>query len=79
VTFLYMGLTGPGTPNYGRVDPDNCFKSDRWKFTLLLPFVTLYIHPTFVVGVTICHWMKPHLLRKVTSVDYMRKDIGPGL
>jgi ATP-dependent DNA ligase len=29
VTFLYMGLTGPGTPNYGRVDPDNCFKSDR--------------------------------------------------
>jgi DNA ligase-1 len=29
VTFLYMGLTGLGTPNYGRVDPDNCFKSDR--------------------------------------------------
>jgi len=29
VTFLYMGLTGKGTPNYGRVDPDNCFKSDR--------------------------------------------------
>jgi len=29
VTFLYMGLTGLGTPNYGRVDPENCFKSDR--------------------------------------------------
>lgn len=29
VTFLYMGITGLGTPNYGRVDPDNCFKSDR--------------------------------------------------
>jgi len=29
VTFLYMGLTGPGTPNYARIDPSNCFKSDR--------------------------------------------------
>lgn len=29
VTFLYMGLTGLGTPNYGRVDPNNCFKADR--------------------------------------------------
>lgn len=29
VTFLYMGLTGLGTPNYGRVDPDNCFKTDK--------------------------------------------------
>lgn len=29
VTFLYMGLTGLGTPNYVRIDPDNCFKSDR--------------------------------------------------
>ena len=29
VTFLYMGLTGLGTPNYARIDPDNCFKSDR--------------------------------------------------
>ncbi len=25
-TFLYFGLTGLGTPNYARVDPDNCFK-----------------------------------------------------
>lgn len=29
VTFLYMGFTGLGTPNYARVDPDNCFKADR--------------------------------------------------
>ena len=29
VTFLYMGLTGLGTPNYARVDPDNCFKTDK--------------------------------------------------
>ena len=29
VTFLYMGLTGLGTPNYGRIDPENCFKADR--------------------------------------------------
>ena len=29
VTFLYMGLTGLGTPNYARIDPDNCFKTDR--------------------------------------------------
>jgi ATP-dependent DNA ligase len=29
VTFLYMGLTGLGTPNYVRIDPDNCFKTDR--------------------------------------------------
>lgn len=25
-TFLYFGLTGLGTPNYARVDPNNCFK-----------------------------------------------------
>lgn len=29
VKFLYMGLTGLGTPNYGRVDPDNCFSVDK--------------------------------------------------
>ena len=29
VTFLYMGLTGLGTPQYARIDPSNCFKSDR--------------------------------------------------
>lgn len=29
VTFLYMGLTGLGVPNYARVDPNNCFKVDR--------------------------------------------------
>jgi ATP-dependent DNA ligase len=29
VTFLYMGLTGKGTPNYARVDPDNCFSVDK--------------------------------------------------
>jgi len=29
VTFLYVGLTGLGTPNYARVDPDNCFKTDK--------------------------------------------------
>jgi len=29
VTFLYMGLTGLGTPNFARIDPDNCFKNDR--------------------------------------------------
>lgn len=29
VTFLYMGLTGKGVPNYARIDPSNCFKSDR--------------------------------------------------
>jgi len=31
VTFLYEGLTGkiPRKPNYGRIDPDNCFKADR--------------------------------------------------
>lgn len=27
VTFLYMGLTGKGTPNSARIDPANCFKS----------------------------------------------------
>jgi len=26
VTFLYMGLTGLGTPNYARIDVNNCFK-----------------------------------------------------
>jgi ATP-dependent DNA ligase len=29
VTFLYMGLTGLGTPNFARVDPSNCFKIDK--------------------------------------------------
>jgi DNA ligase-1 len=29
VTFLYMGLTGLGTPNYARIDPLNCHKGDR--------------------------------------------------
>jgi DNA ligase-1 len=29
VTFLYNGLTGLGTPNYARVDINNCFKEDR--------------------------------------------------
>jgi ATP-dependent DNA ligase len=29
VTFLYTGLTGLGTPNYARIDPENCFKNDR--------------------------------------------------
>lgn len=27
VTFLYMGLTGHGTPNYARIDYNNCLKS----------------------------------------------------
>ena len=29
VTFLYMGFTGKGTPNYGRIDPDNCWSVDK--------------------------------------------------
>jgi DNA ligase-1 len=29
VTFYYTGLTGLGTPNYARIDPENCFKGDR--------------------------------------------------
>lgn len=29
VTFLYTGLTGLGTPNYARIDPENCFKNDK--------------------------------------------------
>ena len=29
VTFLYMGLTGLGTPQYARIDPSNCFSVDR--------------------------------------------------
>lgn len=29
VTFLYTGLTGLGTPNYARINPENCFKNDR--------------------------------------------------
>lgn len=29
VTFLYMGLTGLGTPNYARIDPENCLHVDR--------------------------------------------------
>lgn len=28
-TFLYTGLTGLGTPQYARIDPENCFKNDR--------------------------------------------------
>lgn len=29
VTFLYNGLTGLGTPNYARIDINNCLKGDR--------------------------------------------------
>jgi len=29
VTFLYNGLTGLGTPNFARIDPNNCFVCDR--------------------------------------------------
>lgn len=29
VTFLYNGLTGKGTPNFARVDINNCLKDDR--------------------------------------------------
>ena len=29
VTFLFMGLTGLGTPSFARVDPANCFKIDK--------------------------------------------------
>ena len=29
VTFLYNGLTGKGTPNFARVDINNCLKGDR--------------------------------------------------
>lgn len=29
VKFLFIGLTGLGTPNYARVDPDNCFSVDK--------------------------------------------------
>lgn len=29
VTFLYNGLTGLGTPNYARIDPDNCFQGKK--------------------------------------------------
>jgi len=29
VTFLYNGLTGKGTPNFARVDINNCIKADR--------------------------------------------------
>lgn len=29
VTFLYIGLTGLGTPNSARIDVNNCFKGDR--------------------------------------------------
>lgn len=29
VTFLYNGLTGKGTPNFARVDINNCLKEDR--------------------------------------------------
>lgn len=29
VTFLYNGLTGKGTPNFARVDINNCIKGDR--------------------------------------------------
>lgn len=28
-TFLYNGLTGLQTPNFARIDPDNCFSADR--------------------------------------------------
>jgi DNA ligase-1 len=29
VTFTFMGLTGLGTPNSARINPENCFKGDR--------------------------------------------------
>lgn len=29
VTFLYVGLTGLGTPNSARIDPDNCFEGPK--------------------------------------------------
>jgi len=29
VTFLYNGLTGLGTPNFARIDINNCVKGDR--------------------------------------------------
>lgn len=29
VTFIYIGLTGKGIPNYARINPTNCFKNDR--------------------------------------------------
>ena len=29
VTFLFNGLTGLGIPNYGRIDPDNCFGGEK--------------------------------------------------
>jgi ATP-dependent DNA ligase len=29
VTYTYIGFTGLGTPNSGRVNPNNCFKGDR--------------------------------------------------
>jgi len=29
VTYLYIGFTGKGLPNSGRIDPNNCFKGDR--------------------------------------------------
>jgi DNA ligase-1 len=29
VTFLYNDTTGLGTPNFARIDVDNCFKGDR--------------------------------------------------
>lgn len=29
VTFLYMDFTGLGTPNFARIDPKNCFKTDK--------------------------------------------------
>jgi hypothetical protein len=29
VTFLYNDITGLGTPNFARIDVDNCIKDDR--------------------------------------------------
>jgi ATP-dependent DNA ligase len=29
ITFFYTGFSGLGTPNYARIDPDNCIKGDR--------------------------------------------------
>lgn len=29
VTFLYIGLSGPGTPNFGRIDLNNCFEGKK--------------------------------------------------
>jgi hypothetical protein len=41
-----MGLTGLGTPNYARIDPENCLHADRWYFPIFIGFyfVSRQIH-----------------------------------